>query len=203
MEEVILVDESDRILGKAEKISAHLEGSLHRAFSIFVFDKFGRLLLQKRAPSKYHSANLWSNTCCGHPRPGETTRSAALRRLREEMGFTCELKEVFSLTYDVQLDHNISEHEFDHILVGSFDGNPRPDSREVADWRWIHPRDLVDEIERNSLHYSYWLRILMLEHADHWLPAFQDGLVVSDLYQSNKSSEQPEGPTANANSGTR
>jgi isopentenyl-diphosphate delta-isomerase len=179
LEEVILVDESDRVLGKAEKISAHLEGSLHRAFSIFVFDKLGRLLLQKRAPSKYHSANLWSNTCCGHPRPGETTRSAALRRLAEEMGFTCELEEIFNLTYKVQLDNNISEHEFDHVLVGSFDGTPRPEDSEVADWRWIHVRDLVNDIECNPHQYTYWLRILMIEPAVQWLPSFQDGLVVA------------------------
>lgn len=179
LEEVILVDESDRILGKAEKISAHLEGNLHRAFSIFVFDKLGRLLLQKRASSKYHSANLWSNTCCGHPRPGETTRSAALRRLTEEMGFTCELKEIFNLTYKVQLDNNISEHEFDHILVGRFDGTPQPQESEVADWQWIHVRDLVNDIESNPHLYSYWLRILMSEPAVNWRYAFQDGLVVA------------------------
>ncbi|MGH9929724.1 MAG: isopentenyl-diphosphate Delta-isomerase [Pyrinomonadaceae bacterium] len=179
LEEVILVDENDRIVGKAEKIAAHLNGNLHRAFSVFVFDESGRLLVQKRAPTKYHSANLWSNTCCSHPRPGETTNEAAQRRLKEEMGFTCELKEVCNLIYKVQLDNNLFEHEFDHILVGTFDGVPQPDKSEVDDWRWIEIKNLVDEVRVYPHRYSYWLRVLIKEPALQLLPTFQDGLAFS------------------------
>jgi isopentenyl-diphosphate Delta-isomerase len=179
LEEVILVDENDRIVGRAEKVAAHLNGSLHRAFSIFVFDKSGRLLVQKRARTKYHSASLWSNTCCSHPRPGETTSEAAHRRLKEEMGFNCELREVFDVTYRVQLDNNLFEHEFDHIFVGTFDGDPQPDEREVEDWRWIAVRNLVAEVGVYPHRYSYWLRILIKESLLRLLPAFQDDLALA------------------------
>jgi isopentenyl-diphosphate delta-isomerase len=107
---------------------------MHRAFSVFVFDSRGRLLMQKRAREKYHSGGLWSNTCCGHPRPGEATEAAALRRLGEEMRFGCELRRSFGFVYRVELDHRLVEHEFDHVFVGEFDGEPAPDSSEVEEW---------------------------------------------------------------------
>lgn len=157
-ERVILVDERDRELGAAEKLRAHLEGALHRAFSIFVFDRVGRLLLQKRARTKYHSGGLWSNTCCGHPRPGEVTAEAARRRLREEMGLDCELTEAFSFTYRAELDNRLVEHEYDHVFVGRFDGEPRPAAEEVEDWRWVTPSDLARELRANPAAYSFWLR---------------------------------------------
>jgi isopentenyl-diphosphate delta-isomerase len=157
-EEVILVDENDAILGTAEKIEAHLEGKLHRAFSIFILDSSGRLLLQKRAHTKYHSAGLWSNSCCSHPRPGESTAAAAHRRLKEEMGFDCELEKVFELVYRVRLDKDFIEYEFDHIFVGSFDGEPVPDPNEVEDWSWVTAETLVSEIRLHPDRYSYWLK---------------------------------------------
>src|SRR5918997_6014944 len=126
-EEVILVDERDRVLGASGKLRAHREGALHRAFSVFVFDGEGRLLLQKRARGKYHSAGLWSNTACGHPRPGEATREAARRRLREEMGFDCGLREAFQFLYRAELGGALVEHEYDHVLIGAHEGDPSPD----------------------------------------------------------------------------
>jgi isopentenyl-diphosphate delta-isomerase len=160
-ETVILVDECDRELGACEKMRAHREGVLHRAFSIFVFDAGGRLLLQRRARTKYHSGGLWSNTCCGHPRPGETTLSAARRRLREEMNFDCELREAFDFLYRAELDDGLVEHEFDHVFVGRFEGAPAPDAAEVEDWRWVSTQELRDGLRRRPHEYSYWLRVAL------------------------------------------
>lgn len=161
MERVILVDEGDREVGSAEKMVAHAEGLLHRAFSIFVFDRAGRLLLQRRAHSKYHSGGLWSNTCCGHPRPGETVIGAARRRLLEELNFSCDLREGFEFLYRAELDRGLTEHEYDHVLVGGFDGEPRPEPSEVAAWRWVGMEELRDDVRRRPEGYSYWLRVAL------------------------------------------
>jgi isopentenyl-diphosphate Delta-isomerase len=161
MEEVILVDESDQEIGAAEKMQTHREGRLHRAFSIFVFDSAGRMLLQKRAGSKYHSASLWSNTCCGHPRPGEAVEVAALRRLREEMDFTCSIKKVFEFIYKVRLTDDMFEHEYDHVFVGTYNGLPAPSAAEVEDWRWIEVDQLVRDLRENPDRYTYWFRVII------------------------------------------
>lgn len=161
VEEVILVNEHDQVLGRAEKMAAHRNGDLHRAFSIFIFDPTGRLLIQKRAKTKYHSGSLWSNTCCSHPRPDEATDIAAHRRLQEEMGFDCDLKEVFDLVYMAELDNNLIEHEYDHVFIGHFAGQPVVDSREVEDWRWIGMDSLIDHVEAKRDNYSYWLRMFL------------------------------------------
>jgi len=122
---VVLVDENDNEIGVEEKINAHRKGLLHRAFSIFVFNSKNELLLQKRAADKYHSGGLWSNTCCSHPRPGENLKDAAHRRLQEEMGFDCSLREVFSFLYKKSFDNGLTEHELDHVFFGKFDGIPK------------------------------------------------------------------------------
>ncbi len=158
-EQVILVDEYDREIGASGKLQAHQNGALHRAFSIFVFDSGGRLMLQKRARGKYHSGGLWSNTCCGHPRPGETTLDAARRRLHEEMRFECELRKAFDFLYRVELDGALIEHEFDHVIVGEFAGTPLPDPAEVEDWKWISLDDLRRGLRDESSRYSYWLKV--------------------------------------------
>ncbi|HEV2765300.1 MAG TPA: isopentenyl-diphosphate Delta-isomerase [Pyrinomonadaceae bacterium] len=157
-ERVILVDEQDRALGSAEKLSAHTEGRLHRAFSVFVFDRAGRVLLQRRARTKYHSGGLWSNTACGHPRPEETTADAARRRLGEEMGFRCELTEAFGFVYRAELDNGLVEYEYDHVLIGVFDGDPAPDPSEVEDWRRVSLAQLRRELRERPLEFTYWLR---------------------------------------------
>lgn len=159
MEEVVLVDEHDREIGRGEKIQTHREGALHRAFSIFLFNDEALLLLQKRAQAKYHSGKLWSNTCCGHPRPGESTASAACRRLREEMNIECDLEQTFSFIYRVDFGKQLSEHEYDHIFFGRFNGDPLPDPQEVEDWKWIDMSTLARELKSNPEEYTYWLRI--------------------------------------------
>jgi isopentenyl-diphosphate delta-isomerase len=158
-ERVILVDEHDREVGSSEKLRAHLDGALHRAFSIFVFDAGGRLLLQKRARTKYHSGGLWSNTCCGHPRPGEETTAAARRRLREEMNFVCELREAFDFLYRAELEGALVEHEYDHVFVGEFEGTPAPDPSEVEEWKWMSMDELRRGLREQPAHYSYWLKV--------------------------------------------
>jgi isopentenyl-diphosphate Delta-isomerase len=160
-EQVILVDEHDRELGVGEKLQTHREGALHRAFSVFVFDSAGRLLLQKRAREKYHSGGLWSNTCCGHPRPGEATAAAARRRLFEEMSFDCDLRPAFGFLYRAELGGGMVEHEFDHVFFGRFDGEPAPDAREVEGWRWLTLDELREDLTGRPDDYSYWLRVAL------------------------------------------
>jgi len=158
MTEVILVDENDNEIGTEEKMKAHQEGKLHRAFSIFIFNSKGELLLQKRAKSKYHSGGLWSNTCCSHPMPGEALEKTVHRRLKEEMGFDCELKEIFSFTYKAKFDNGLIEHEYDHVFIGKFDGKPTPNPEEVDEWKWIDVEELKKGIQENPDNYTYWLK---------------------------------------------
>jgi len=159
MEQVILVDEQDNETGVMEKQQAHIEGRLHRAVSVFIFNSKGDMLLQQRAHNKYHSADLWTNTCCSHPRPGETVDEAALRRLYEEMGITCELKKIFSFIYKAQLDNGLAEHEFDHVFIGNTDALPIPDSMEVASWKYISIANLKSDINTHPENYTEWFKI--------------------------------------------
>jgi isopentenyl-diphosphate delta-isomerase len=152
---VVLVDAGDRAVGTAPKLAAHRTGALHRAFSVFVFDGRGRLLLQRRAAAKYHSGGLWTNSCCGHPRPGEAVLDAAGRRLREEMGISCVLRPVGAFTYRARLGE-LEEHEFDHVLVGRFDGEPVPDPGEVAAWRWVEPGEAARELAASPEAFTAW-----------------------------------------------
>jgi isopentenyl-diphosphate delta-isomerase len=162
-ERVILVDERDGELGSEVKLLAHVEGRLHRAFSIFVFDGAGNMLLQRRTPSKYHSGGLWSNTCCGHPRPGEPTEAAAHRRLREEMGFDRPLERVFGFTYRAEFGNGLFEHEYVHVFVGEFRGTPVPDPGEVSEWRWADLREVLAHGEEEPEERTVWFGIAMRE----------------------------------------
>jgi isopentenyl-diphosphate delta-isomerase len=164
-EYVVLVDERDCTVGSEEKLRAHRDGRLHRAFSIFVFNRRHELLLQRRAASKYHSGGLWSNTCCGHPRPGEETNAAATRRLGEEMGFACDLRESFSFLYRAELDDRLVEHEVDHVFIGSFSGEPDPNPNEVAEFQWLRLDELHREIEVQPAAFTYWLRVALNHQA--------------------------------------
>ncbi len=161
MEQVILVDEKDKELGLEEKIKAHEEGKLHRAFSVFVLNSKGQLMLQRRAISKYHSGGLWTNTCCSHPRPGEPVEKAAVRRLKEEMGFSCSLKELFSFIYKTGFDNGLMEHELDHVFVGTYDGQPKINPEEVAEYRWIELKDLLKDMKENPQNYTFWFKEIM------------------------------------------
>jgi isopentenyl-diphosphate delta-isomerase len=162
-ERVILVDEADREVGVEEKLRAHERGVLHRAFSIFLFDPHNRLLIQRRAASKYHSPGLWSNTCCGHPRPGEGVANAAGRRLSEEMGVSPTIEERFAFTYTAKLDRGLTEHEYDHVFLGRFDGQPSPDGDEVGAWGWIEIDRLLKDCVAMPQRYSAWLPIALQE----------------------------------------
>lgn len=155
-EEIILVDEMDNEIGFAEKLEVHTTGRLHRAFSIFVFNDRGELLLQKREKNKYHSAGLWSNTCCSHPRAHEGLKESVHRRLREEMGFDCELKEIHEFIYRSEFDNGLTEHEYDHVFVGEFNGIPHPDSEEVEDYKWISIEELKRDVTLNPDKYTVW-----------------------------------------------
>jgi isopentenyl-diphosphate delta-isomerase len=157
VEQVILVDRDDVQVGTAEKLAAHEGGgALHRAFSVFVFDGAGRMLLQRRAPGKYHSAGLWTNACCGHPRPGEATAAGARRRLGEEMGFTCDLEPLFTFVYRAPVGGGLTEHEYDHVFAARHDADPHPDPAEVDAWRWIDPGDLRREVREHPEAFTYW-----------------------------------------------
>lgn len=157
MEEMlILVDDEDNSVGPEEKLFVHQQGLLHRAFSIFVFDSKGRMLLQQRDFGKYHSAGLWTNSCCGHPRWGEATDAAARRRLQEEMGFSTPLVEVSSFVYRDEVPGNLIEHEFDHVYAGLFDGEPEVNRNEVADWLWVDTGELVRMVKSDPDRFTVW-----------------------------------------------
>ena len=158
---VTLVDHDDNVVGAEEKIRAHREGKLHRAFSVFVFDEDRQLLIQRRATGKYHSAGLWSNTCCGHPRPGESADGAAERRLSEEMGFACGLRRAFRTIYEMSVANSMVEHELNQVFVGRFDGSPRPDVHEVDECRWVELGELRRSIQMSPELYTPWLKLLL------------------------------------------
>jgi isopentenyl-diphosphate delta-isomerase type 1 len=157
-ERVILVDEDDRELGTREKLDAHRRPALHRAFSVFVLNQRGELLLQRRAAGKYHSPGLWTNSACGHPRPGEATAAAARRRLREEMGLDCEMHPVGRFIYRAELGSGLTEHELDHVFVARCGGDPLPDPDEVGDWRWVTLAELRDWLRREPESFTAWFR---------------------------------------------
>ena len=157
---IILVDENDNKIGIGEKLKVHQDGKLHRAFSILVFNSKKELLIQQRAATKYHSANLWSNTCCSHPKPNETLKKAVKRRLKEEMRIKSDLNEIFSFIYKVNLG-NLIEHEFNHVFIGRFEGNPRPNKEEVKDWKWVNLKELQKDLKKNPEKYAYWFRIIL------------------------------------------
>lgn len=156
---VILVNEKDKKIGIGEKLEVHKKGKLHRAFSIFLFDKKKRLLLQKRAKTKYHSGGLWSNTCCSHPRPGEKIEKAAQRRLKEEMGIGANLKKIMKVHYRLKVG-DLIENEIDHIFIGFFEGKPRPNKNEVEGWQWKKINEIIKDQKKNPKKYTSWFKIL-------------------------------------------
>jgi isopentenyl-diphosphate Delta-isomerase len=175
MEQVILVDRDDVQIGVVEKRAAHVSGALHRAFSVFVMDNAGRILLQRRAADKYHSGGLWSNTCCSHPRPGESTATAARRRLLEEMGMLCPLELAFSFIYRADVGGGLIEHEYDHVFLGRFNDDPLPDPSEVSDWRWVEPAALVRAVRQHPLRFTPWFHIAFEQLRDRgYLPAVRN-----------------------------
>ena len=171
MEEfVVLVDQDDQKLGLMEKQQAHVAGLLHRAFSVFVFNSKGELMIQQRAASKYHSPTLWTNTCCSHPRDNETYKQAAHRRLEEEMGFDCELEYKFNFIYKAHLENDLIEHELDHVFIGTFDDEPKLNPDEVMAYRWVELDDLKKDMEKNPQNYTAWFKIIF-EHYVSYIEA--------------------------------
>ena len=160
-EHVILVNKQNRKLGTMEKIQAHREGKLHRAFSIFIFNTKGELLIQQRKKTKYHSGGLWSNTVCSHPRSGETYLQAVHRRLKEEVGFDCPVKKQFCFIYDTGFKNGLTENEYDCVYAGIYDGVPQPNPKEIMAIQWIPLTKLKKEIKKYPRRYSVWLKIAL------------------------------------------
>lgn len=158
-EYVILVDENDRMTGTMEKMEAHVKGVLHRAFSIFIFNTKGQLLLQQRAMQKYHSSGKWTNTCCSHPRPGEDTVTAAKRRLAEEMGLQCPLQPMFDFIYHAEVNQGMTEHEFDHVFWGITDTLPSLNPDEAMAYRYENLTDLEFDIKAHPTQYTQWFKL--------------------------------------------
>ena len=165
-EQVILVDEQDNQIGLMPKMEAHEKAQLHRAFSVFVFNEKNELMLQQRAASKYHSPLLWTNTCCSHQRDGETNIEAGTRRLQEEMGFVCNLEEVFSFLYKAPFDNGLTEHELDHVMVGSFNDKPTINKEEVEDYKWMTLEAVKNDMDKNPDTYTAWFKIIFQKSYD-------------------------------------
>ena len=157
---MVLVDESDAEIGTLEKQRAHAEGRLHRALSVFVLNSRGEMLLQRRAAGKYHSGGLWTNACCSHPRPGEPVSQAAQRRLHEEMGIRCPLRPAFAFVYRADVGGGLVEHEYDHVFLGRWDGEPAPSTDEVDDWRWAPLERVAEEVAAQPDRFTPWFRMV-------------------------------------------
>ncbi|MFV0529942.1 MAG: isopentenyl-diphosphate Delta-isomerase [Flavobacteriales bacterium] len=166
-EYVVLVNEKDEPLGLMEKQEAHINGVLHRAFSVFIFNKKNEMLLQQRAANKYHSPLLWTNTCCSHPRENETYLEGAKRRLKEEMGIFCELEEAFNFIYKAPVGQGLIEHELDRVFIGYYNDTPLPNPQEVARFKWLTIEEVQQEIQRHPKNYTEWFKIIFDEYLHH------------------------------------
>ncbi|MFH1359232.1 MAG: isopentenyl-diphosphate Delta-isomerase [archaeon] len=165
-EYIILVDENDNEIGIGEKLKVHQEAKLHRAFSIFIFNSKGELLIQKRADSKYHCGGLWSNTVCSHPRANEQIEDAIHRRLKQEMDFDCPLKKLFKFHYKVKFDNSLTENEIDTVFIGKYDGEVKINKEEASDFKWISLEDLEKDIKLNNEKYTIWFKIALKKIID-------------------------------------
>lgn len=159
MTQVVLVNEADEATGTMEKMEVHLKGLLHRAFSVFIFNSRGEMLLQQRATDKYHNGELWTNACCSHPAPGEAIYAAATRRLKEEMGFTVSLEKAFDFIYKASFDNGLIEHEFDHVFVGQYDGDVNVNKSEVKDYCFKTVDELKSSLQSHPQKFTAWFKI--------------------------------------------
>jgi len=158
---VVLVDDQDQVVGATPKLKAHQLGKLHRAFSVFIFNAKSEMLLQQRAKDKYHSAGLWTNACCSHPKPGEEIQAAAHRRLFEEMGFDCALTKAFQFIYKTEFENGLTEHELDHVFIGRYDGLVVANGDEVNNYKWIQVKSLQEEVNLHPEFYTSWFKIAL------------------------------------------
>ncbi len=168
-ENVILVNELNEQVGLMPKMEAHEKAVLHRAFSVFIMNDNGETMLQQRAAHKYHSPLLWTNTCCSHQRDGETNIEAGKRRLQEEMGFVTDLKELFSFIYKAPFDNGLTEHELDHVMLGYYSESPEINTEEVADWKWMKPEAIKEDIAANPENYTVWFKIIFEKFYDYFI----------------------------------
>jgi isopentenyl-diphosphate delta-isomerase len=161
VQEVILVNEKDEQVGVMEKMEAHRRALLHRAFSVFIFNTKGEMLLQQRSENKYHSAGLWTNACCSHPKPGEETKPGAIRRLNEELGFSTELKKIFDFIYKSGFDNGLTEYEFDHVFVGDYNGAINPRKEEVSDYCFMSLDEIEKSLQLKPENFTAWFHIAL------------------------------------------
>jgi isopentenyl-diphosphate delta-isomerase len=164
---VILVNENNEQIGTMPKLEAHEKAVLHRAFSVFIFNDKNELMLQQRAALKYHSALLWTNTCCSHQLVGETNIQAGKRRLNEEMGFVVELEESISFIYKAPFDNGLTEHEYDHVLIGKYNDIPRINQDEVANWKWMSLEAVKNDMLEQPEIYTEWFKIIFDKFYEH------------------------------------
>ncbi|RYM33901.1 isopentenyl-diphosphate Delta-isomerase [Brumimicrobium glaciale] len=161
---VVLVDENDHVLGTMEKLQAHQEGRLHRAFSVIIFNDNDEMLIHKRASDKYHCGGLWTNACCSHPRLNEAVKDAALRRMQEEMGFTTSIEYIGQFIYKTEFENGLIEHELDHLFMGKFNGEPKPNPEEVEDFKYIGIDELKLDIEKSPQNYTVWFKKIVADY---------------------------------------
>ena len=167
-EKVILVNQKDEPIGLMNKLEAHEKAVLHRAFSVFILNDKNELMLQQRAHHKYHSPLLWTNTCCSHQRENETNIQAGTRRLREEMGFETELKEMFHFIYKAPFDNGLTEHELDHVMLGYYNEMPDINKDEVESWKWMKIEEVKNDMIANPNLYTVWFKIIFEEFYHHF-----------------------------------
>ena len=167
-QQVILVNEKDEASGVMGKLQAHEKGLLHRAFSVFVFNAKGEMLLQQRALNKYHSGGLWTNACCSHPEPGEDTTTAAERRLKEEMGFETKIEKVFDFVYKATFENGLTEYEFDHVYTGEYDGKIDFAKEEVMDYCFKKMNEISESMQQNPMRYTAWFRLAFPKIENWW-----------------------------------
>lgn len=166
-EKVVLISNNDEVLGLMDKQQAHINGLLHRAFSVFLFNRKGEMLLQRRAASKYHSPNQWTNTCCSHPRENESYYEGAIRRLKEELGISADIEYKFHFIYKADVGKGLWEHELDHVFVGIYEGDFNLNPDEVSEVRYISMEDLEKEMNENPEHFTEWFKIILKEYQQH------------------------------------
>jgi isopentenyl-diphosphate delta-isomerase len=171
---VILVDENDDMVGTMDKMEAHTQGLLHRAFSIFIFNSKGEMLLQQRAITKYHSGGLWTNACCSHPMPGEKTHDAAQRRLKEELGFETPIEKIFAFTYKAEFENGLIEYEFDHVFAGEYEGELDINPDEVNDFVYKEVLTIKNEMQIEPQKYTAWFHIAFPKIEEWWIARYQN-----------------------------
>lgn len=165
---VVLVNEMDHPIGTAEKMEAHRKGLLHRAFSVFIFDNTGRMLLQKRAKEKYHGGDLWTNACCSHPSANDEIKNSAEIRLHEELGFTTSLKKIFEFKYRAEVENDLIEHEYDHVFAGEYNGSIHPNPNEVSDYCYKDISEIKKSLAENPSQFTFWFKMAFPKVEQWW-----------------------------------